>query len=113
LTVTLPAFVLGIIVAILSLVFLCFIVPIYTLKAEQTLYSNMAKLIAGEIQKSHQIKFKQAGVTIYARDAYIPPNSGKHGQQIVVLRDPTIETLPTPLQRRQGIPRPQRFLLRK
>jgi lipopolysaccharide export LptBFGC system permease protein LptF len=96
LTVTLPAFILGIFVAILSLVFLCFIVPIYTLKAEQTLYSNMAKLIAGEIQKTHQIKFKPAGVTIFARDAYIPPNSGKHGQQIVVLKDATIETLIRP-----------------
>jgi lipopolysaccharide export LptBFGC system permease protein LptF len=96
LTVTLPAFVLGVLVAILSLVFLCFIVPIYTLKAEQTLYSNMAKLIAGEIQKTHQIQFKPAGVTIFARDAYIPPGSGKHGQQIVVLKDPTIETLIRP-----------------
>jgi lipopolysaccharide export LptBFGC system permease protein LptF len=96
LTVTLPAFVLGVLVAILSLVFLCFIVPIYTLKAEQTLYSNMAKLIAGQIQKDHQIDFKPAGVTIFAREAYIPPNSGKRGQQIVVLKDPTIKTIVRP-----------------
>jgi len=48
LTVTLPAFVLGIIVAILSLVFLCFIVPIYTLKAEQTLYSNICLLYTSD-----------------------------------------------------------------
>ena len=96
LTVTLPAFVLGVLVAILSLVFLCFIVPIYTLKAEQTLYSNMAKLIAGQIQKNHQIDFKPAGVTIFAREAYIPQRSGKHGQQIVVLKDPTIKTVVRP-----------------
>jgi len=96
LTVTLPAFVLGVLVAILSLVFLCFIVPIYTLKAEQTLYSNMAKLIAGQIQRNHQIDFKPAGVTIFAREAYIPPNSGKRGQQIVVLKDPTIKTIVRP-----------------
>lgn len=95
LTVTLPAFILGILVAILSLVFLCFIVPIYTLKAEQTLYSNMAKLIAGSIQKTHQIKFGQ-NVTVFAQDAYIPPNSGHRGQQIVVLKDPTIETVQKP-----------------
>src|SRR3954469_18156264 len=95
LTVTLPAFILGILVAILSLVFLCFIVPIYTLKAEQTLYSNMAKLIAGSIQKTHQIKFGP-NVTVFAQDAYIPPNSGHHGQQIVVLKDPTIETVVKP-----------------
>ncbi len=96
LTVTLPAFVLGLLVAILSLVFLCFIVPIYTLKAEQTLYSNMAKLIAGQIQKNHQLEFKPAGVTIFARDAVIPPNSGKGGKQIVVLKDPTIKTVIRP-----------------
>jgi lipopolysaccharide export LptBFGC system permease protein LptF len=97
LAVTLPAFVLGIIVAILSLLFLCFIVPVYTLKAEQTLYSNMAKLIAGSIQRTHQISLGP-GVDIFAQEAYIPPESGKHGQQIVVLKGPTIETIVRPLK---------------
>jgi lipopolysaccharide export LptBFGC system permease protein LptF len=95
--VTLPAFVLGVFVAILSLVFLCFVVPIYTLKAEQTLYSNMAKLIAGSIQRTHQISLGP-GVAIFAQDAYIPPESGKHGQQIVVLKGPTIETIVRPIK---------------
>jgi lipopolysaccharide export LptBFGC system permease protein LptF len=97
LAVTLPAFVLGILVAILSLVFLCFVVPIYTLKAEQTLYSNMAKLIAGSIQRTHQISLGP-GVAIFAQEAYIPPESGKHGQQIVVLKGPTIETIVRPIK---------------
>jgi lipopolysaccharide export LptBFGC system permease protein LptF len=97
LSVTLPAFVLGILVAILSLVFLCFVVPVYTLKAEQTLYSNMAKLIAGSIQRTHQISLGP-GVAIFAQDAYIPPESGKHGQQIVVLKGPTIETIVRPIK---------------
>jgi len=95
LAVTFPAFVLGILVAILSLVFLCFIVPIYTLKAEQTLYSNFAKLIASSVQRTHQVSFG-AGVTIFAQDAYIPPNSGSNGEQIVVLKGPTIQNMTKP-----------------
>ena len=95
LAVTLPAFVLGILVAILSLVFLCFIVPIYTLKAEQTLYANFAKLIASSVQRTHQVQFGPQ-TTIFAQEAYIPPNSGKDGQQIVVLKGPTIQTMIKP-----------------
>ena len=106
LTVAFPAFVMGIFVAILSLVFLCFIVPAYTLKVEQTLYSNMAKLIAGSIQNTHHIRF--GPVTIFAQDAYLPPDSaGSAGQQVVVLKGPTIETIarPFPNERDYHIPK--------
>ena len=108
LAISLPAFVLGVLVAILSLVFLCFIVPVYTLKAEQTLYSNMAKLIAGSIQRTHQISMGP-GVAIFAQDAYIPPNSGKHGQQIVVLKGPTIETVLRPFKEDRSYRIPKDF----
>ena len=95
LTVALPAFVMGILVAILSLVFLCFIVPAYTLKVEQTLYSNMAKLIAGKIQGAHELRF--GPVTIFAQDAYLPPQARhQNGQQMVVLKSPLIETIERP-----------------
>lgn len=95
LAVAFPAFVMGIFVALLSMVFLCFIVPVFTMKAEQTLYSNMAKLIAGRIQREHKIEFGQ--VSIYAQEAYIPPNSSNEGgQQTVVLKGPTIETIERP-----------------
>ena len=79
LMVALPAFVMGIFVAILSLVFLCFIVPVYTMKVEKTLYSNMAKLIAGNIQRNHKIEF--GALNIFAQEAYIPPGSSKEGGQ--------------------------------
>jgi lipopolysaccharide export LptBFGC system permease protein LptF len=95
LAVAFPAFVMGIVVALLSMVFLCFIVPVFTMKAEQTLYSNMAKLIAGRIQREHKIEFGQ--VSIYAQEAYIPPGSSNEGgQQTVVLKGPTIETIERP-----------------
>jgi lipopolysaccharide export LptBFGC system permease protein LptF len=93
--VALPAFILGIFVAILSLVFLCFIVPVYTMKVEQTLYSNMAKLIAGNIQRNHKIEF--GAINIFAQEAYIPPpNANSAGQQMVVLKGPTIESIERP-----------------
>jgi hypothetical protein len=95
LAVAFPAFVMGIFVALLSMVFLCFIVPIFTMKAEQTLYSNMAKLIAGRIQREHKIEF--GPVSIFAQEAYIPPTSSSEGgMQMVVLKGPTIETIERP-----------------
>ena len=100
LTVAFPAFVMGIFVAILSLVFLCFIVPVATMKAEQTLYSNMAKLVAGNIQRNHKIEF--GSINIFAQEAYIPPTSSTEGgQQMVVLKGPTIETIERPYAKRE------------
>ncbi|HXE52985.1 MAG TPA: LptF/LptG family permease [Tepidisphaeraceae bacterium] len=108
LTVAFPAFVMGVFVAILSLVFLCFIVPVYTLKVEQTLYSNMAKLIAGSIQNTHHIRF--GPVTIFAQDAYLPPeNFNPAGQQMVVLKGPTIETIERPFKNERDYHIPRDF----
>jgi lipopolysaccharide export LptBFGC system permease protein LptF len=99
LTVAFPAFVMGVFVALLSLVFLCFVVPVYTMKAEQTLYSNIAKLIAGRIQREHKIDLGP-GVTIFAQDAIIPPGAGRNGEQRVILKGPTIETIERPYSHR-------------
>ena len=108
LTVAFPAFVMGIVVALLSLVFLCFIVPTFTLKAEQVLYSNLAKLIAGKVESTHQIKF--GPVTIFAENAYIPPQSSTEGgQQIVVLKNPMIETIERPFKGQRDYHRPKDF----
>ena len=95
LTVAFPAFVMGVLVALLSLVFLCFVVPAYTLRAEQTLYSNIAKLIAGRIQREHKIDLGP-GVTIFAQEAIIPPKTARNGEQMVILKGPTIETIERP-----------------
>jgi lipopolysaccharide export LptBFGC system permease protein LptF len=108
LSVAFPAFVMGIVVALLSLVFLCFVVPVFTMKAEQTLYSNLAKLIAGKIQNQHQIDF--GPVTIYAQDAYIPETAGAGtGQQAVVLKGPTIETIERPYKNQRDYHVPKDF----
>ena len=108
LSVAFPAFVMGIVVALLSLVFLCFVVPVFTMKAEQTLYSNLAKLIAGKIQNQHQIDF--GPVTIYAQDAYIPDSADAGaGQQAVVLKGPTIETIDRPYKTQRDYHVPKDF----
>jgi lipopolysaccharide export LptBFGC system permease protein LptF len=66
-----PVAVFGVLVAAASLLFLCFVVPTSTLKAERVIYSNIAKLIANRIERTHEIKF--GGVNIFAQRAYLPP----------------------------------------
>jgi lipopolysaccharide export LptBFGC system permease protein LptF len=80
----LPALLFGLVVAILSLVLLCFIVPTYTLKVERVIYSNLAKLIANRIERTHEVRF--AGANIFAQRAYIPPpDPNDPNRQVVVL----------------------------
>lgn len=69
--IAMPAFVMGMLVAVVSLLMLCFVVPIYTLKVEKVIYSNLAKLIANRIERSHEIRLGQ--VNVYAQTAYLPP----------------------------------------
>jgi lipopolysaccharide export system permease protein len=65
-------------------------VPAFTLKAEQVIYSNIAKLIAGRIERSHQIPMTGL-YTVFAQEAYLPPEgSMRQGEQQVVLVAPTI-----------------------
>src|SRR5450755_803282 len=46
---TMPAMVLGLLVAVVSMYLLCFTVPDATMKGEAVVYSNLAKLIAHQI----------------------------------------------------------------
>ena len=89
LSVAVPAFVLGVVVALVSLLFLWFVVPAFTLKAEKVIYSNIAKLVATRIDRTHQIPFGL--YTVFAQDAYLPPAEELGpGEQRVVLVAPTI-----------------------
>src|SRR5579862_8942162 len=87
LTVSGPALVLGLIVAITSLLFLCFVVPASTLRVEKVIYSNLAKLVQGRIERTHEIDLPET--TIFAQDAHVLP-PGPHGQQRVELMLPTV-----------------------
>ncbi|HWE01699.1 MAG TPA: LptF/LptG family permease [Tepidisphaeraceae bacterium] len=89
-TVAGPALVLGLVVAIASLLFLCFIVPASTLKVEQVIYSNLAKMVESRIERTHRIEMPQS--TIFAQEAHvIPPGPDTPpGQQQVELIGPEI-----------------------
>ena len=89
--VAMPAFVLGGVVAGISLLFLCFVVPVYTLKVEKVVYSNLAKLIANRIERTHEIKF--GDYNVFAQKAYLPPPDPKRPDvQRVILEGVSIVT---------------------
>jgi lipopolysaccharide export LptBFGC system permease protein LptF len=80
----LPALVLGLIVALVSLLFLCFVVPNFFLRVERVIYSNLAQLVANEIDRTHQFRFEDQ--TIFAEQATVqPPSSEKPNEQVVTL----------------------------
>ena len=96
LSVAVPAFVLGLLVALISLLFLWFVVPMFTLKAEKVIYSNVAKLVASRIDRTHQIPFGL--YTVFAQEAYLPDEKDLGpGEQQVVLVAPTIVHYDRPL----------------
>jgi lipopolysaccharide export LptBFGC system permease protein LptF len=89
LSIAIPALVMGLMVALVSLLFLCFVVPTFTYKVEKVIYSNLARLVANEIQRTHQVRF--GDYTIFAEDAYVPPVDTKQpNMQVVVLEGPMI-----------------------
>jgi lipopolysaccharide export LptBFGC system permease protein LptF len=56
-SIALPALLLGLFVATVSLVMLCFIVPIFTYKVQEIIYSNIAKVITTDIERDHEVDF--------------------------------------------------------
>jgi lipopolysaccharide export LptBFGC system permease protein LptF len=71
-SISLPALVLGLVVAFISLVMLCFIVPAYSMKMEEVVYSNIARVIANRIERTHSLEFQEAdghSYNIYADGA--------------------------------------------
>jgi lipopolysaccharide export LptBFGC system permease protein LptF len=92
---TVPAMLLGILVAFISLFLLCFSVPNASMKGEQVLYSNLANLIAHQIEQDHQTGI--GDFTVFAQSATLPPENAKNpDNQAVILRGPLIMTYYTP-----------------
>src|SRR5436190_4680488 len=95
LSIATPAFLLGLFVSIFSLLLLCFIVPRLSLDVEKILKSNIARFVANQIDKTHQIRLGQA--TIFAQEAIVPaPDESKPEEQIVILSGPMIVTYEAP-----------------
>jgi lipopolysaccharide export LptBFGC system permease protein LptF len=91
LAMTWPAILLGLLVALVSLLFLSFIVPVFTLKVEKVIYSNIAQLIANKITRTHEISYGRT--SIFAQAAEVKPNRGE--DQVVDLYSPMIFTYAT------------------
>jgi lipopolysaccharide export LptBFGC system permease protein LptF len=114
----LPAIVLGLMVALISLVFLCFVVPIFSLKVEKVIYSNLAQLVQTQIEQEHRITLSGTdnALTVFAQQAFVlPPPADRPKDQVVQLVGPLIVTYEhqtdktsNPLERKQ--PPPEDFL---
>src|SRR5881275_846737 len=59
LSIALPAFLLGLVVSLISFAFLYFIVPICSLQVEKIIYSNIAQLVSNQIERNHRIELSQ------------------------------------------------------
>jgi lipopolysaccharide export LptBFGC system permease protein LptF len=102
-----PGLVLGLVIAIWSMLFLCFVVPNFTLNVEKVIYSNIAQIVANQIERNHQLQLdRSANVSIYAQEAHVLP-VGQDGEQRLVLvgpmivrygNHPTIRRLKVPLE---------------
>lgn len=105
-----PAALLGLTIALVSLLFLCFIVPNFSLKVERVIYSNLAKLIANEIQTTRQIRHEEH--TIYAENAVVqPPDPNQPRQQMVTLNGVMIVSYDKPASARLKMQIPGEFYL--
>jgi lipopolysaccharide export LptBFGC system permease protein LptF len=100
LTMALPAFWLGIILACVSFACLSFIVPRFTLRAEKVAFQSLADVVQKNIQRSHQLKLE--GFVIYAEDAEIlPPDQRWLGDEVVRLTGPMFCTYETRVDREE------------
>jgi lipopolysaccharide export system permease protein len=90
-----PAILLGLLVSMASLYMLCFTVPSCTMRIERTIYSNLARIIAHEIEQTHETHFEKT--TVFAQSAELPPQDPKSpNRQSVILRAPVIVKVVTP-----------------
>jgi len=106
----LPAVVLGLMVAIISLVLLCFIVPVFSLKVERVIYSNLAQVFVSKIDRNHQIRIDTGSgkaQTVFAEQARpLPPDPKHPGDELVYLKGPTIASFePAPSNPALRIPK--------
>jgi len=113
-----PALVLGLLVALLSLLLLCFIVPAFMLKAEKVVFSNVAQIVANAIERNHQIKLSDTNresVTIFAQGASVlPRDPDRPGEQAVAMDSPMVVTYEpqTSAEKAENAPRvPKDFMM--
>ncbi len=90
LSMALPAVAMGLVISVGSLFFLSYMVPHYSLSVQRVIYANVAKYIANDIERSHELQLlRRSGPKIYAQSAYVPP-AQEGDVQTVILIGPTI-----------------------
>ena len=73
-SIALPGLILGLFSATTSLLLLCFVVPIFSLKVEQVVRLNIAKVIVSRIEREHLVTFPGTDdLDIYAEAARLLP----------------------------------------
>jgi hypothetical protein len=114
-SVALPALVLGLLVAVISLLLLSFVVPIYSLKVEEVVYSNIARVIAHKIEREHSIEFPGADghfIDLYADEATVgPPDVTHPSLQEVDLLGPAMIDFESPTAAEPDFAAPREFLM--
>jgi len=109
----LPAVVLGGTVCLLSLAFLFFVVPESFLRAEQVVYSNLARFVSNKIERTQQIAFDSGGqkVTVFGQRARVlDPDPGQPRRQAVRLDQVAVVTYRKDVPKDEP-PRPDQFFL--
>lgn len=101
-SIALPALVLGLVVAVASLLMLCFVVPLFSLLAQEVIYSNISRVIVSQIEREHELVFPTGiGVNnfvVFAEDARsIPPNPQTPQVSRVELIGPAVVTYEPPI----------------
>jgi lipopolysaccharide export LptBFGC system permease protein LptF len=87
LTMAVPAFVMGLMLALVSIVCLNYIVPASTLRVEKVAFESLADVVKKNIDRNHQLKLQ--GFTIYAESASIePPDPARPDVEVVLLDTP-------------------------
>jgi lipopolysaccharide export LptBFGC system permease protein LptF len=107
LSLSLPAFVIGLLSAFVGLLMLCFVVPYSMLRVERIVYSNLAQLVANQIDRSHQIHFDEGDkpVTVFAQAARVlPPDPSNPRDQAVELIGAVIASYQAPDKNKIQIP---------
>lgn len=108
-SVALPALVLGLVVAVISMLMLCFIVPAYSMRCEEVIYSNIARVIANRIERTHSLNVQNtsgSSYDIYADGArVVPSDENSRIQRVELLGPASMRYEPSPNDRTLPIPK--------
>jgi lipopolysaccharide export LptBFGC system permease protein LptF len=109
-SISLPAFVLGLLVSVISMGLLCFVVPVFSLKMEEVIYANIGRVIVSEIQRSHALGFQSSDsrqFNVYAEDARLAPADPDNPtlQRVELIGPASMEYEKSPKDQNVAIPR--------